>query len=156
MLDALVRVVYQLAHRALRLLWLVRRPETNGALVAVWHSERVLLVKNSYRRELTLPGGYVKPREDPRSTAARELHEEVGIRVEPTRLDHAYHGTHDFEHRKDTLDIYELELEREPEVRVDRREVVSAELYRPPEALDMHIVPHLREYLSRRAARGSE
>lgn len=155
MVDALIRVVYRLAHGVLRLLWLVRRPETTGALVAVWHRGRVLLVQNSYRRQLTLPGGYVKPREDRRSTAARELHEEVGIRTEPTRLVHAYHGTHDFEHRRDTLDIYELELDREPQVHVDRREVVRAEFCSPSEALDMLIVPHLEEYLSRRVGQVS-
>jgi len=64
MINALIMAVYRLAHWGLRLLWLIRRPETTGALVAVWHHGRVLLVKNSYRRQLTLPGGYVKPRED--------------------------------------------------------------------------------------------
>jgi 8-oxo-dGTP pyrophosphatase MutT (NUDIX family) len=112
-------------------------------------------VKNSYRRQLTLPGGYVKPREDRRMTAARELREEVGINVQPKRLVHAYHGTHLFEHRQDTLDIFELELDAEPNVRVDDREVVSAELYTPDEALRMDVVPHLEEYLSRRVGQST-
>lgn len=150
MINALIRAVYRLAHWGLRLLWFVRRPETTGALVAVWHQGRVLLVKNSYRTQLTLPGGYVKPREDRRATAARELREEVGIRVQPARLVHAYHGTHIFEHRKDTLDIYELEVDDEPTVQVDDREVVRAEFHTANEALDMTIVPHLEDYLSRR------
>ena len=153
MINALIRAVYRLAHWGLRLLWFLRRPETTGALVAVWHGGRVLLVKNSYRRELTLPGGYVRPREDRRVTAARELREEVGIRVQPARLVHAYHGTHFFENRKDTLDIYELEVEEAPEVSVDDREVVRAEFVAPNEALDLHIVPHLDEYLSRRVGK---
>lgn len=155
MINALIRAVYRLAHWGLRLLWLIRRPETTGALVAVWHHGRVLLVKNSYRRQLTLPGGYVKPREDRRITAARELREEVGINVQPRRLVHAYHGTHLFEHRQDTLDIFELELDDEPNVRVDDREVVSAELYTPDEALGMDVVPHLEEYLSRRVGQSA-
>lgn len=150
MINALVRAVYRLAHWGLRLLWFVRRPETTGALVAVWYHGRVLLVKNSYRPQLTLPGGYVKPREDRRTTAARELREEVGISVQPKRLVHAYHGTHLFEHRKDTLDIYELEVEAAPRVAVDDREVVFAEFRTPDEALGMKIVPHLEDYLSRR------
>ena len=97
-----------------------------------------------------LPRLVLKPREDRRTTAARELREEVGINVQPKRLVHAYHGTHFFEYRKDTLDIYELEIEQEPNVRVDDREVVRAEFHTPSEALDMSIVPHLEEYLSRR------
>lgn len=155
MINALIRVVYRLAHWGLRLLWLVRRPETTGALVAVWCRGRILLVKNSYRSQLTLPGGYVKAREDRRTTAARELREEVGIQVQPKRLVHAYHGTHLFEHRRDTLDIYELEVDQEPKVRVDDREVVAAEFHSPDEALSLEIVPHLEEYLSRRIGRAA-
>ncbi|MGD8316869.1 MAG: NUDIX hydrolase [Myxococcales bacterium] len=152
MINALIRVLYRLAHWGLRLVWLIRRPETTGALVAVWFGGRVLLVKNSYRSRLTLPGGYVKAREDRRNTAARELREEVGIQVQPRRLVHAYHGTHLFEHRKDTLDIFELEMDEEPHVKVDDREVVAAEFHTPEEALRMKIVPHLEEYLSKRIA----
>lgn len=155
MINALIRAVYRVAHWGLRLLWFIRRPETTGALVAVWYQGRVLLVKNSYRRELTLPGGYVRPREDRRTAAARELREEVGIQVQPKRLEHAYHGTHVFEHRQDTLDIFELEMEASPHVRVDDREVVGAEFHTPEEALDMTIVPHLEEYLSRRIGRAA-
>ncbi len=156
MINALIRVLYRLAHWALRVLWFIRRPETTGALVAVWYRGRILLVKNSYRPQLTLPGGYVKAREDRRTTAARELREEVGIQAQPKRLVHAYHGTHLFEHRKDTLDIYELEVDDEPRVRVDDREVVAAEFHSPEEALRLEIVPHLEEYLARRIARTSD
>ncbi|MGB8332616.1 MAG: NUDIX hydrolase [Polyangiales bacterium] len=152
MIDALIRAVYRVAHWGLRLLWFIRRPETTGALVAVWYRGRVLLVKNSYRSQFTLPGGYVRPREDRRTAAARELREEVGINVQPKRLVHAYHGTHVFEYRQDTLDIYELELDAEPNVQVDHREVVLAEFHTAAEVLGMKIVPHLEEYLSRRVA----
>ncbi len=155
MINALIRAVYRVAHWGLRLLWFIRRPETTGALVAVWHHGRVLLVKNSYRQQLTLPGGYLRPREDRRVAAARELHEEVGIQVQPKRLVHAYHATHVFEHRQDTLDIYELEVDAAPEVRVDNREVVRAEFHTPDEALGLEIVPHLEEYLARRIGRAA-
>jgi len=156
MFNALIRAVYRLAHWGLRLLWFIRRPETTGALVAVWHRGRVLLVKNSYRAQLTLPGGYIRPREDRRTAAARELREEVGINVQPKRLVHAYHGTHVFEHRQDTLDIYELDMETEPKVQVDNREVVRAEFLTPDEALSMQVVPHLDEYLSKRIGQATD
>jgi len=155
MINAVIRTVYRLAHLGLRMLWFVRRPETNGALVAVWFQGRVLLVKNSYRRQLTLPGGYVRAREDRRTAAVRELREEVGIQASPKKLVHGYHGTHMFEYRKDTLDIYELELEEEPTVRIDEREVVRAEFHTPSEVLGMSIVPHLEEYLANRVGQAS-
>ena len=51
--------------------------------------------------------------------------------------------------------IYELELEEAPNVQVDDREVVQAEFHTPTEALDLSVVPHLEEYLSRRIGQGA-
>ena len=144
--------MYRAAHLGLRAVWFVRRPETTGALVAVWHNGRILLVRNSYRRALTLPGGYVRAHEERRTAAARELEEEVGISIQPQRLTHAYHATHPFESRKDTLDIFELKLNASPSIKIDRREVVWAEFKTPEEALELTLVPHLDEYLAKRAA----
>lgn len=134
----------------LRSYWFVRRPRTFGALAAVWHGNRLLLVKNSYRRHYTLPGGYVRPGEDPREAARRELHEEVRIALPSDRFELAYHGTRDFEFRCDTLDIYEAELETEPAVRVDGREVVWSGFLTPEDVRALPIVPHLAEYLESR------
>ena len=55
----------------------------------------------------------------------------------------------------DTLDIYELEVDEAPNVRVDDREVVRAEFHTPDEALGMQIVPHLEEYLTQRISRAA-
>lgn len=155
MINALVRLIYQVAHFVLRVFWFLRRPETTGALVAVWYGGKLLLVRNSYRRTITLPGGYVRRNEERRMAAARELKEEVGVTVLPHRLTHAYHGTHTFEFRKDTLDIFEVELDSQPAIEIDRREVIWAEFKSPQDVLAMNIVPHLDEYLTRRAAKGS-
>ena len=145
-----MRTAYRAAHLMLRSYWFVRRPRTNGALAALWHDGRILLVKNSYRRQLSLPGGYVRPGEDPRRAASREVHEEIRIHVPPERFDIAYHGTRPFEFRSDTLDIYEAEPDREPDYRIDRVEVVWAGFKTPAEARAMDVVPHLREYLEGR------
>ena len=151
MLNALIRVIYRIAHLGLRVVWFVRRPETTGALVAAWYNGRVLLVRNSYRKQLTLPGGYVRAHEERRTAAARELEEEVGIAIQPRRLKHAYHATHPFESRKDTLDIFEIELDAEPTIQIDNREVVWAEFKTPQELSEMNLVPHLDEYLAKRS-----
>ncbi len=151
-INFIVRWFYRAAHLLLRIVWFISRPETTGALVAVWYAGKVLLVRNSYRRTITLPGGYVERDEERRMAAARELQEEVGVTVLPHRLSHAYHGTHVFEYRKDTLDIFEIEVEQEPEINIDRREVTWAKFTTPQQALEMNIVPHLDEYLSKRTA----
>ncbi len=150
MFNLITRLFYRVAHSVLRMVWFVTRPETTGALVAVWYAGKVLLVRNSYRRSLSLPGGYVQRDEERRMTAARELQEEVGITVLPHNLKHAYRGTHLFESRTDTLDIFEIEVERLPNITIDRREVIRAEFMSPAEALVRNIVPHVDEYLTKR------
>ncbi len=149
-LDPPIRVAYRVAHRLLRGWWRVRRPHTSGALAAIWFEGRLLLVKSSYRTRYSLPGGYVKPGEDPREAASRELFEEVGVALPPEALELVYHGSKAFESRRDTLDIFEATLEREPRIRIDHREIVWAELATPEEARALPIVPHLAEYLEDR------
>lgn len=150
MLDASIRLGYRAAHRLLRAYWYVRRPRTRGALVAIWFEGKLLLVKSSYRKQLSLPGGYLRKNERPREAAARELHEELGIDVRPESLEHAYGGEHRFENRDDRVDIFELHATAPLSVRVDGREVVSARLCTAREALGMDLVPHLIDYLKDR------
>lgn len=150
-LDPAIRVAYRCAHALLRSYWFFRRPRTSGALAAIWLDGEVLLVKSSYRRQYSLPGGYVRPGEDPRRAASREVREELNLHVKPEAFDLAYHGTKRFEHRSDTLDIYECEVEDAPPIQVDDREVVWAGFVSPEQARRMDIVPHLRDYLEDRA-----
>ena len=56
-MNSLYRLGYRIAYRAIRLWWLLRRPEAQGAAVAVWQDGGLLLVRSSYRRRLDLPGG---------------------------------------------------------------------------------------------------
>ena len=155
MLDASVRTAYRAAHLLLRGYWRLRRPETRGSLAAVWHQGRVLIVQNSYRKSRTLPGGYVRPGEEARVAAARELREEVGIDLPADRFSLAWSGMRPFENRRDFLEIYEAEVDDAPEIQVDRREIVWADFASPDEVRHMEIVPHLLDYLAMRDARKS-
>ena len=150
-LDLGIRTAFKVAHRMLRTWWFVRRPHTRGALVAVWHDGKILLVKNSYRRQYTLPGGYIRSSETPSEAGARELAEEVGIQVRPDDVPVVYRGVHPFEFRRDEVSIVELEVSEPPQIAVDKREVVWAGFERPEDVLRRPVIPHLREYLSRRS-----
>ena len=150
LVDLGFQTAFKAAHRMLRAYWSVRRPHTRGALVALWNAGELLMVKNSYRREYTLPGGYVKAGESVAEAAARELAEECEIRVDPASIKTAYVGVHRFENRIDDVTIVEVTVERRPRLAVDHREVVWAGFKTKAEALALPIVPHLREYLDAR------
>jgi ADP-ribose pyrophosphatase YjhB (NUDIX family) len=147
LIDRGFQVAFKVAHRMLRAYWTVRKPHTHGALIAVWHDGKILLVKNSYRNDYTLPGGYVRSGEPVSVAAARELAEECEITVDPKSIRQAYTGVHDYEHRQDDVTISEVTVDVAPKISVDHREVVWAGWKTRDEALAMPIVPHLREYL---------
>ncbi len=155
--DAIVdlgfRTAYKVAHRMLRAYWKVRRPNTHGALIAMWHEGKLLLVKNSYRHHYTLPGGYVRTHETATAAAQRELAEEVSLRVPLDRLREVYVRVHEFENRHDKVTIVEVEVDEPPNIDVDNREVVWAGFETPEAILERPIVPHLAEYLQERAER---
>jgi len=153
LIDLGFRSAYKVAHRMLRTWWFFRRPRTEGALIAIWNQGELLLVKNSYRDQYTLPGGYVHRGETPSQAASRELLEEVGLDVPSERFRPAFEGELPFEFRRDFLTIVEIDLDHRPEIRVDNREVVWAGWKRPDDVLKMNVVPHVVDYL--RVKRGS-
>jgi 8-oxo-dGTP pyrophosphatase MutT (NUDIX family) len=152
-LDRGIQLGFIVAHRMLRAYWAVRRPMTRGSLVAVWNAGELLIVKNSYRKQYTLPGGYRRASESAEQAGARELAEECSIVIDPLRVREAYHGVHPFEFRRDDVTILEVELEARPVIGIDYREVIWAGFKTPDQVLRMRIVPHLREYIEARAAR---
>jgi 8-oxo-dGTP pyrophosphatase MutT (NUDIX family) len=83
-IDWAWRLAFRIGFRAMRLWWFIRRPHHEGALVAVWHEGRVLMVRQSYRPTWTFPGGRVEAGENARAAACRELAEELGLRSNRT------------------------------------------------------------------------
>jgi 8-oxo-dGTP diphosphatase len=149
--DLLFRMAYRAAYRLMRVYWMVRRPNTHGALVALWHDGRILLVRNSYVPYHSLPGGYVRTTESGRDAAVRELLEETGLRALPEQLQPAIDEWHDWEGKREHIEIFELDVARAPAIQVDNREVVAAEWFTPDRALDLDLFGPLRKLIQRRA-----
>jgi len=150
LVDRGFRVAYRAAHRLLRVYWTLTRPRKGGTLVAAWHQGELLVLKNTYRRLCSLPGGYPRPGETPEETGARELAEECGWHVAPSDLRIVHRGEHLFEGRIDTVVIVETELSARPELQIDWREVEWARFVTPDRAAKLPLVPHLRDYLALR------
>jgi 8-oxo-dGTP diphosphatase len=68
--------------------WFASLPTLVSAAAALFTDEddRVLLVKPNYRDHWSLPGGILEHGEPPHAGCAREVAEELGIRIEPGPL----------------------------------------------------------------------
>jgi 8-oxo-dGTP diphosphatase len=145
--DRCWRVAYWIGFRLVRVWWWLRRPNHHGALVAIWVGGRVLTVRQSYRANLSWPGGGIRRGEDPRDAACRELAEELGLVVRPSELTPVREIIIDCDFRRDHVSVFELHLQAEPRLRIDNREIVAAHFVEPlPLLAERHLSPIIRAY----------
>ncbi len=148
--DAGMRFALRLAYRGLLVWWFLRRPDHDGAVVAIWHDGRVLMLRHSYRARLGWPGGGIGRGETPLDAARRELREELGLEVASGDFTDIGETVGHWEYRRDRVRIFELVLAVAPHLRLDRREVVGAEFMTREAALAADIAPFIRGYLEMR------
>jgi ADP-ribose pyrophosphatase YjhB (NUDIX family) len=149
-IDRCWRAGLFVAYRLARVWWFLRRPVVRSAYVAVWWDDRLLLIRNSYKRGETVPCGGVHRGESIRSAARRELEEEVGIGVAEEKLAPAFQSVVQHECTEDHCHFFELILEAKPELRIDRREVIWADFLPRAELAGRPLIPQIRNYLSSR------
>jgi 8-oxo-dGTP diphosphatase len=145
LIDAVWRIVFWFAFRCARIWWRLRRPDHEGALIAIYVGQALLLVKSSYRAEWNFPGGGVGPGETPDAAARREMEEEIGLSSYTLRPAGSASGIWDG--RKDRVHFFELHLDSMPELRLDNREIVAARLVSPEELRDMALTEAVAAYL---------
>ncbi|SEM35317.1 ADP-ribose pyrophosphatase YjhB, NUDIX family [Stigmatella aurantiaca] len=146
--NALTRVAYRGVYSLAMAYWFVRRPEGSGVLVGIWCGSRVLLLQNSYKRLLSMPGGGAHRGESVPQTGARELREEVGLSVDPATLRPAFEVVVWEEFKRDHVFFVELDVDREPPLTLDQREVVWANFIEAQDALRLPLSAHVRAYLT--------
>lgn len=151
-LDRAHQFVYRWGYRAARQWWRLRRPRTRGAFVGVWCGTRVLVLQNSYVEYRSFPGGGIDRGETPVAAARRELWEEVGIRVEASRLQHVLKMEQHFEGKRDTVHVFEIDLEVEPPLVIDHREVIDARFVEARDVLKERIFTPVRRHIETRLA----
>jgi 8-oxo-dGTP pyrophosphatase MutT (NUDIX family) len=154
--DRAYRAAYWLAFRVMRAWWFVARPHHRGALVAVWVEDRVLVLRQSYRVHLNLPGGGLGHGETPEFAARRELREEVGLELPPDALRVAWEGESFWDWRRDYVTIFEAHLDAVPDLMPDGREVIEARLIHPLAVLAGPQAPFVEKYLLQRLGQARE
>ncbi|HUO69551.1 MAG TPA: NUDIX domain-containing protein [Solirubrobacteraceae bacterium] len=135
---------YRLAYALLCVYWFVRRPECHGVKCVLTDGELVLLVRHTYGpAQWDLPGGALKSGEEPRLTARREMHEELGVDI--TAWESIGTHTGRMHSRHDVVHCFHAEL-HEPTLTLDLGELVGARwfaLAAVPADLGVYVEPIL-------------
>ena len=65
----------------------LERRASSSAVMCETSDGRLLIVKANYKNHWSLPGGVIDPGESPLQAAVRETEEEVGITLDPSKLE---------------------------------------------------------------------
>lgn len=147
LVDRSFHVALTGAYRLMRIYWWIRRPRTHGALVAIWHDRKILLIRNSYHHYFSLPGGYVHSNESAADAATRELEEELGLAVANDTLRPALEMQQVWEFKAEHVELFALHCVEAPEIELDGREVISADYFEPAAALQLEMYPPIRIHI---------
>lgn len=156
LVDFIYRVLYAIAYRAFWIYCYLFKPNRRGVYVAVWWDNRVLLVENSYRTQISLPCGGVGAGEEPVEAGRRELFEEVGISVKATQLQPFEQVLVLHDHMHDQVYAFEVTLKAPPNILIDNREVIGARFQEVSDALKMNLTPVSRVLLNRCALNSTQ
>lgn len=140
------RAAIRLAYAGLRTYWFLLRPRIVGVKCVLTHGDDVLLVRHTYgSRAWDLPGGTVKRRENPRDAARREMHEELGRRIDDwTSLGELFVNTN---HHDDNLHLF-LARVNDRDLELDPVELAEAGWF-PREALPSDLGRFVRPIVAR-------
>lgn len=117
-----------LVYRAQKQIWKLVRPSTRGVKIMLFNDAgEILLIRNSYGAShlFVLPGGGVRPREEPAVAAEREIREELGCGLEGMRPVSTHFTS--VEGKRDAVHLFEARIAGRPQP--DGIEVVEASFF---------------------------
>ncbi|MDE0837554.1 MAG: NUDIX hydrolase [Kiritimatiellae bacterium] len=138
---------YRVAYAGLQVIWFFRGQRPAGAFVALWFQNRILLVQTSYQQNRTLPGGGKNRRETDLEAACREVREEVGLTLDPATLTRVDQDVDEGRFARERIALFEAHFAEAPLVRIDHREIVSADWFDVTHPETEKLWPLFRAYI---------
>jgi ADP-ribose pyrophosphatase YjhB (NUDIX family) len=123
------RILIQLIYPWVKLYWFFVRPKTFGVQCVVHQGETILLVRNTYgHRQWTFPGGSIARGETAEAAIRREVHEEVGLRLQSLRRLGAFEAT--INYKRDHVVVF-AGIAMNQQVIIDPGEILEAHWFSP-------------------------
>ncbi len=144
-----LRLLYPIVFPSLRIWWHLTGTKHQGALVAIYVGDDLLLLRSSYRSDWNLPGGGLASGETPEQAVRRELREEIGLEAGPLVPAGCCSGI--WEGRHDTCNFFELRLNKMPRLTLDNVEILEARLFRIADLDMLNVTVAVRCYLDQAA-----
>ncbi len=151
--EKIAQLFLKLAYKSIIFLWFFTRPTVNGVFIAIWYKEKLLMIRNSYKKSFTIPCGRIKRDEDSADAAVRELYEEVGIKVDKHQIKFIGIYTTNYNHIKDIGNFFEIEMTELPKLKIDNREVVWSQFMPLDQIAALNLNPTVKAWLDHRISK---
>ena len=148
--DKIAQLFFKLTYKILLFIWTFTRPTVHGVFIAIWYKEKLMMIKNSYRKSFTIPCGRIKRDEDIADAAVRELFEEVGLRVDKNQLKFIGIYSANYSNIKDIGNFFEIEMTELPKIRLDNREVIWCQFMPLEQITALKLNPTVKAWLEQR------
>jgi 8-oxo-dGTP pyrophosphatase MutT (NUDIX family) len=105
---------------------IVARKRVSAGVIFLNNKKQILLVKTSYKKYWSLPGGMIDKNESPKDAAIREAEEEIGIKVKNLKLGSIGWGMEkEYDDDYITFQFNGGIIEDEKSIRIDNEEIID-------------------------------
>lgn len=139
-------LIYIILYQCARVVFSITKIPIRGSLVAVWNDGKILLIKKSYQKDWSVPGGLLKKGETWEQAAVRETFEEVGVPLNEKHLMFIAEVPGDLG-PNDRPHLFEVILDAPIDINIDGREILDAEFVDPKEAFTRNLSKQISTYL---------